>query len=336
MDVSTHALASLVISRAIFPRAPKILWAWAIPAGVVADLDQLSAMVSPAAYLGWYRTYTHSILFSVILAAILGAAYRFTVSADYQRSLSVRNVFAAVLLTQWLHLAMDAAQWKGTELLWPFNRTHVDLDWLPSIDPWILTILIPVVIIPEFMHLVTAEIGAKDRLPRGFVAAIIGLALISIYVGIRADLHSIAIAQLRNRTYVNESPRKAAAYSELTSLVSWRAITETESALHELTVRVNSTRPSSFDLGTNLFKPEPSPILDAAQATVSAQRFLAMARFPKATVEKMDSGVEVQIRDVRYDAARETAHEPMVIVDFNAAGKLTLEEITWAMADSPR
>ena len=50
----------------------------------------------------------------------------------------------------------------------------------------------------------------------------------------------------------------------------------------------------------------------------------------------MDSGFEVQIRDARYAAAGETAHEPMVIVDFNAAGKLMLEEITWATADTPR
>lgn len=77
-------------------------------------------------------------------------------------------------------------------------------------------------------------------------------------------------------------------------------------------------------------------MLDAAQATLSARQFLAVAHFPKATVQKMDSGFEVQIRDARYEAARETAHEPMVIVDFNAAGKLTLEEITWATADTPR
>jgi membrane-bound metal-dependent hydrolase YbcI (DUF457 family) len=336
MDIPTHALASLALSRAIFPRAPKLLWAWAIPAGVLADLDQLSAMVSPAAYLQWYRTYAHSIVFSIIITAALTTVYRLTISADSRRLLPVRTIFVAVLLAQWLHLAMDAAQWQGTELFWPFNRTHVALDWLPTIDPWVLTILIPVIIIPEFMHLVSAEIGAKDRLPRGFVASIIGLALIAMYVGARADLHSIAIAQLRNRTYVNEAPRKVGAYSELSSLVSWRAVTETESALHELTVRVNSTRPSSFDLGTNLFKPESSPMLDAAQATVSAQQFLALAHFPKATVQKMDSGFEVQIRDARYAAARETSHEPMVIVDFNAAGKLTLEEITWATADTPR
>jgi inner membrane protein len=336
MDIGTHALASLALCRAIFPRAPKLLWAWAVPAGVLADFDQLSAMVSPAAYLQWYRTYTHSVVFSVILAAVLTGVYRFTIPADSRQRLPAPTIFFAVLLTQWLHLAMDAAQWQGTELFWPFNRAHVAFDWLPTIDPWILTILIPAIVLPEFMHLVSAEIGAKDRLPRGFVAAIIGLALIALYVGLRADLHSIAIAQLRNRTYVKESPRKVAAYSELTSLVSWRAVTETESALHELTVRVNSTRPSSFDLGTNLFKPEPGPILDAAQATVSAQQFLAVAHFPKATVQKMDSGFEVQIRDVRYDAARETAHEPMVLVDFNAAGQLTLEEVTWATADTPR
>jgi inner membrane protein len=336
MDIGTHALASLALSRAIFPRAPRLLWAWAIPAGVLADFDQLSAMVSPAAYLQWYRTYTHSVAFSVLLAAVLAVVYRFSISDNSRALLPVRTIFAAVLLTQWLHLAMDAAQWQGTELFWPFNRTHVALDWLPTIDPWILTILIPVIILPEFMHLVTSEIGAKDRLPRGFVAAIIGLVLIALYVGARADLHSLAVAQLRNRNYVNEPAGKVGAYSGLTSLVSWRAVTETESALHELTVHVNSTRPSSFDLGTNLFKPEPSPILDAAQATVSAQAFLAVARFPKATVQKMNGGFEVQLRDARYHAARETAHEPMVIVDFDAAGKLTLEEIAWATADTPR
>ena len=93
------------------------------------------------------------------------------------------------------------------------SHSHRGSIGYPAIDPWIITILIPVIIIPEFMHLVSAEIGAKDRLPRGFVASIIGLALIAMYVGARADLHSIAIAQLRNRTYVNEAPRKVGAYS---------------------------------------------------------------------------------------------------------------------------
>ncbi len=142
MDIATHALASLALSRAIFPTRAKTPMGLGNSREVLADLDQLSAMVSPAAYLQWYRTYAHSIVFSIIITATLTTVYRLIISADSRRLLPVRTIFVAVLLAQWLHLAMDAAQWQGTELFWPFNRTHVALDWLPTIDPWVLTILI--------------------------------------------------------------------------------------------------------------------------------------------------------------------------------------------------
>ena len=49
MDIGTHALASLALSRAIFPRAPRLLWALTIPAGVIADVDAFSALIGPSA-----------------------------------------------------------------------------------------------------------------------------------------------------------------------------------------------------------------------------------------------------------------------------------------------
>ena len=129
---------------------------------------------------------------------------------------------------------------------------------------------------------------------------------------------------------------RVAAFAELTSLVSWRGIAETESALHQVTVNILSSRPASFDPGVNLFKPEPSPLLQAAQATESAKRFLRIARFPKATVVKTEAGTEVQIRDLRYAAADERNREPMVTVEFDLLGKLQSEAITWASRETPR
>jgi membrane-bound metal-dependent hydrolase YbcI (DUF457 family) len=336
MNIGTHALASLALTRAILPRAPKLLWAWSIPAGIIADSDQLSAVVSPSAYLAWSRTYTHSLLASLIIAGIFAAAYRGWSPLELRQRLTVRAVFAAVLLVQWLHLAMDAAQWQGVELLWPFNPARIAADWLPSIDPWIVAILIAAIALPEFFHLVSSEIGAKDTRPRGLVGAIVGLVFVMLYVGLRAELHATAIAQLRNRAYAGESPRRLAAFAELTSLVSWRGIAETESALHQVTVNILSSRPASFDPGVNLFKPEPGPLLQAAQATESAQRFLRIARFPKATVVKTDAGTEVEIRDLRYAAADERNREPMVTVEFDLSGKLQSEAITWASRETPR
>src|ERR1700737_2122934 len=141
MDIGTHALASLALSRAIFPRAPRLLWAFTIPAGVIADLDAFGAFISPSAYLSWHRTYTHSLLASLIIACVFSVAYRVWGSGDSISRLSARTLFVAVLLAQWLHLAMDAAQWQGVELFWPINPAGIAMDWLPTIDPWIISIL---------------------------------------------------------------------------------------------------------------------------------------------------------------------------------------------------
>jgi membrane-bound metal-dependent hydrolase YbcI (DUF457 family) len=336
MDIGTHALASLALTRAILPRAPRVLWGWTIAAGVVADGDRLSALAGPSVYLAWYRTYTHSFLASLVIAAAGAAVYRWFASADLRKQLSSGAVFVAMLLAGWLHAAMDAAQWQGVELFWPFKGARIAADWLPTIDPWMLAILIAAMVLPEFLHLVSSEIGAKDKKPRGFAPAITGLIFLMLYTGLRAELHATAIAQLQNRAYAGESPRQAGAFSDFTSLVTWHGISETENALHEVMVRIGSTRQAALDPGVNLYKPEASPLLGEAQGTEVAKRFLRVARFPKATAEKMDAGSEVQIRDLRYAAAGEIKREPMVAIDFDAAGKIISEEIRWANRETPR
>ena len=336
MDIGTHALASLALSRALFPRAPKELWALTASAGVMADIDVFSDWVSPSAYLNWHRTYTHSLLASLIIACAFGAAYRVGASRELISRLTARSVFVAALLMQWLHLAMDAAQWQGVELFWPINPARIAADWLPAIDPWIISILVGAIVLPEFFHLIGSEIGAKDKRPRGFVGAIVGLIMVASYIGLRADLHATAVAQMQNRSYAGELPRQVAAFSDFVSLVTWHGVADTESALHEVTVRINSSRRSALDPGINLFKPEANPLLQAAQSTEAAKSFLRVARFPKATVQKMDTGSEVQIRDLRYAAAGEVKREPMVTVDFDPAGKLISEEMVWAGRETPR
>jgi membrane-bound metal-dependent hydrolase YbcI (DUF457 family) len=336
MDIGTHALASLAMSRAIFPRAPQVLWAFTIPAGVIADVDAFSAFITPSAYLGWHRTYTHSLLASFIIACIFSVVYQAWASGELIARLSTGSVFVAVLLAQWLHLAMDAAQWQGVQLFWPINPARIALDWLPTIDPWIVTILIAAIALPEFFHLIGSEIGAKDKRPRGFVGAIVGLVMMFSYIGLRADLHAAAVAQMQNRSYVGELPRQVAAFSDFVSLVTWHGVAETESALHEVAVHINSSRRSALDPGINLFKPEANSLLQAAQATDAAKYFLRVARFPKATIQKMDTGSEVQIRDLCYAAAGEVKREPMVIVDFDPAEKIISEEIVWAGRETPR
>jgi membrane-bound metal-dependent hydrolase YbcI (DUF457 family) len=328
MHASIHALASLAIMRAVLPRAPFSVWATAIVAGTVADLDVLSVIAGPTTYVNWHHTYTHSLLFAAVTAVLFSLSYLLLAPkvSPVRRSL----VFLVITLVSGLHVALDASQSEGIALLWPFGTRGIALDWLPSVDPWIMAILIGSLLLPELLHLVSSEIGAKNKKPRGRLGAITGLALMLLYIGARATLHSNVVANLQARTYQGEWPRRVAAFPEPLLIFTWRALVETDKALHVLTV--NAGPRGSFDpeAGLTVYKPEASPALDAARNTQVAKLFLAFARFPKATVDRTASGYEVEFRDLRYSAVETTHDEVAALIQFDAAGNVADQKLVWA------
>ena len=361
MDIVTHGLASLAVARGFFPRLAKPpMMAAVVIVCCVADVDWMSQYFGPSAFLTWHRTYTHSILgtllISTILPAILiaiiywggivlwggmfisiGTLRRDQAISDDPRAM--RNLvlrallvagFVAPFCAALLHIAMDACQSDGVALFWPFSLKRFAADWLPGIDPWILTILIACIALPELLHLVSSEIGAKTKKPRGQTGAIIGLALVLAYVGVRATLHSNVISLMQSRTFHSETPRRASAFPESLSPLTWHGVVETESALNEIDADASS--PDTFDADSSLrqFKPEPSPALDAARDTVTARRFLATAQIPKASMEKTEAGYVVVLRDLRYAAAGEIQHEIAAVIALDPNNKVTSQELVWA------
>jgi membrane-bound metal-dependent hydrolase YbcI (DUF457 family) len=357
MDVGTQGLASLVVARVFVPRAPWRAWAVIVVAGSVANVDVLSTMVSPSAFIEWHRTYAHSILFSLIVGSILAMTYLLVNKADGWASWGATfetqgkamlrpdrgapsgsrvAFFAAVIIAGLLHLGMDAAQSDGTMIFWPVNRRRVALDWLPHIDPWIIAILLIALLLPELTRLVSDEIGAKSRGTRGRVGAIVGLVVLAVYVGMRADLHSNAVASLQNRGYDTGQPHRVAAYADVGSPFVWHGIVETERALYQPDVSVFTDSQFDTDEALTLFKPESSAILDHAQQSVAAKKFLAAAQFPKADIEKTADGYDVELRDLRYAGIGEAQREIRARIDLDANGKVLNDELVWARNVRPR
>jgi membrane-bound metal-dependent hydrolase YbcI (DUF457 family) len=330
MDVGTHALASLALTRALLPRAPLPAWGVVLIAGTVADVDALSAVASPSTYLSWHHTYTHSIIASLATGAILGIAYRLLSRKSSSAAFARGTFFGAIVLAGFLHLAMDVCQSGGITPLWPFSGHRLSADWLAGVDPWIITILIAAILLPELSRMVSDEIGARDKGPRGRVGAVVGFILVILYVGARANFHGNVLATIEARSYRDESPRRAAAYPESVSLFTWHAIVETDRALHELTVDAAPGASFDPDSGTTLFKPESSPILEHAQNAEAAKKVLRIASFPKASVEKTPEGYEVQIRDLRYTVSGEIRHEVVALVHTDPTGRVLEDELLWA------
>jgi membrane-bound metal-dependent hydrolase YbcI (DUF457 family) len=330
MSILTQGLASLALVRAGWPRAPKELWIAAVVAGVIADVDLASAWFGPGAWLRWHHTYTHSLVVAVVLAAAFAVGYQLTAKHALREQFSVTNAFALIFAAELLHLLMDVSSWEGVALMWPFSARRLAMDWAANLDPFIVAVLLSALLFPELLHLVTSEIGARDKRPRGRLGARIGFAVILLYLGVRGNFHGNVLALMDSRTFRGEVAKRVGAFPESFSPLTWHGIVETQRALHTLTV---TTGPfGSFDPETaeTVFKPEPSAALDVAGKTVAAKRFLEVAQFPKASVEATTSGTLVELRDLRYQAAGETNHEVLAVIHLDANNGVVSQELVWA------
>src|SRR6266481_4772297 len=328
MDAFTQGLASYSITRAVFPRASRTTMMAAILAGSAADLDQLSEYASPSAFLDWHRTATHSVPGTVLIVA----AFVIAASIIGKRKPNVdpmRTVLLALLAACSLHLAMDLTQNESVQLLWPFRAHRYSAEWVAHFDLWILLILLAGVLLPQLLALVTDEIGAKSKRPRGRIGAIIALVAVSTYVGGRAILHGNSIAMMEARTYRGELPRRVAAFAESDSPFHWRGIVETERAFHTFDLSLASGPSFNPDAAVVYYKPESSAPLDAARATESVRRFLEAAKFPKATVEKTTAGYRVQLRDLAQQQEARSGPRVIAIVEINPSAKVLSDELAW-------
>jgi len=325
VDLLTHGVASFALQRAFFP---KTLWRDVlaiVAAGVVADVDWFSAALGPGNYLRWHRSATHSFVFVGAFALVVFLLFRVKrQSPEWQSPPVWAAAFAGLL-----HLALDTCQPNGVALLWPFSSRRFALDVLPYLEPWLLTILVAAVLLPELFRLVGEEIGSRNKAPRGRSGAIVGFAFAALYLGMRFLLHGNAVASLGAHTVAGETPRREAAFPDSSSPFLWHSIVETESTLNLITVRSSGGDVSDVSGPTTWHKPEASPMLSTAQNSSAAIAFIKFARFPKATVEKETEGYSVEIQDLTNQVTEEKSRVIFADINLDKNSKVISSELQW-------
>jgi inner membrane protein len=330
VDPLTHGLASLALQRGLFPKASWRAIIVILCAGLVADLDFLSANFGPLAYLRWNRAATHSIVFILVLTL---AAFLFSlVLRSNARAPWTGFSWAAITAAAALHILMDVFQADPIAPFWPFSGRRFSLDISPAIDPWLMVVLAAAILLPELFRLVSDEIGSRAKRPRGRNGAIAGLAFALIYFAMRAQLHGNVTASLEARTVGAEIPRRVAAFPDSVSPFLWHSVVETPSALHLSTMRSMGGEVSYASGVTTLRKPEPSPVLTSAQTSPAAVTFLKTARFPKATVEQETEGFSVEINDLKNQAMQTSDHAVLADIVIDRNGRLVSSELQWQKA----
>jgi len=296
-------------------------------AGTVADVDLISALFGPAAYFAGRRTYTHSLVGTVgiMIIALIFARY-----VDAKKLEAFATLILPVTLAAILHLLLDLLQSQGVALLWPFRSTRFAMDWLPSSDPWILGLLLGGILIPELLLLISSEIGAKSKLPRGRNGAVVALLLIVVYICGRAALHAESLASLETPLYHRESARTVASYPDGYSILVWHGVVETASLLCVADVPLGPGNVYDPETAQCVNKPEGSRELTLAQHTPTAVKYLRVTRIPRALVGKTADGYEVIFRSMRDIAEDKTSYRVAVRVLLDAKFNVVSQGLIWA------
>lgn len=336
MEPATQALAAIALSRTglnkLVPRAMPIL----LVSAIAPDLDYLSALGGAGMFLRCHRTLTHSLVGGFILALILASFItpyirRIPVPplpGEFDFRITFFRVLGLCLAGIALHILLDLSDAAGLCLYWPFRATWQGWYLTPNLDPIILIVLVVAIVLPELFKLVSEEIGErkkKPHVPRRWALA--AFAVVALYLGARALMHSRAMDELDSAIYRGEISLAAGAYPDSISPYDWRGIVSTDNTLQEIALRLNAEEKFDPELGVTHYKPAQPQVLAAAEKSRAIHSFISYARFPLANVQQTDSGWHIELRDLRLRADSTSWENLAASVDIDTKMQPHNEEI---------
>ena len=308
-----------------------------VVSGVAADLDFLSYLGGPPAYLRFHRGVLHSVFGSIVLVCALALVFwvfaRRASATNPDSKLPRLSFLAAVVVCAvgvLVHVVFDVASGIGVQFLWPFREKWTGWDLVSTLDPWVLVVLVLGLTSPEVLRLVSEEIGERRRGPRGRLGAIVTLLSLLIYFGARAGLHSRAVDELNAREYHGAPAVSAGAFPSSISPLAWRGVVSTDNAIEVIEISLAPGAGFDPERAVRYYKPEDSATLEAGQNTAAAKTFLRYARFPLAALGRGDEGYRFTLRDMRFAAGDSGADNILVRVELGTDLRVMSEEFRYA------
>jgi membrane-bound metal-dependent hydrolase YbcI (DUF457 family) len=319
---------------------PRFGVAMIVVSGIAPDLDYASYFGGAALFLRVHRTLLHSIFGGALLTCAIAAAFCYL---DRKRPpkkstppLHFGPAVAAGALGFISHLLLDLASGEGVQSVWPLHGGWQAWDLLTDFDPWILILLLAGLLIPPLFRLVSEEIGDRRKTVGAQRGAVAALALVLIFVGARAWLHSRATDLLASSEYHRRAPLAAGAFPHSTSPLEWRGVVSTENTIEEIHLSLAPGAAFDPDRSLSHFKPEPSPALDAGQRTRAASLLLSYARFPLARVDRREDANRFVLRDARFPEHESSPANILALVDMDSQFEVKREELLYAGSTNER
>lgn len=274
------------------------------------DLDIVERFLRGSVFgFAHHRGFTHSFLGLPFVAAVV-VGFMYLIWRLRGRRTRDPNVpprwgllFAYAYVAGVSHILLDFTNNYGVRPFWPFSERWYSWDIVFIVEPVVLVVMILGLTLPSLFSLVNEEIGARQKGPKGRIAATLALLGIFACWGIRDYEHRRAVAMLRSRTYQGAEPLRASAYPYWLNPFRWYGVVETPAAFAMM--NVDSLAPEVDPEGAMRFryKPEETPVILAAKQSYLGRVYLDWAQYPVTESEQVDAGRTasvVRFRDLRY------------------------------------
>jgi inner membrane protein len=311
-------LTGACMSRAGLNRKTGLATATLVLAAEVSDVDVLWAFHGPVETLQHHRGWTHAFVGVPVMAGLAvlvvwawNRLFR-TRRADpggvvligkQRRPVRWDVLFGIACLGPLSHILLDYTTAYGIRMFEPFSYTWYEWDTVSIVEPFMLGVLILGLILPGLFALIHEEIGMRREQFRGRTGAIVALILVVLMWGLRDFEHRRAVAILEAHTYQGEDPVRVSAYPYPWNPFVWHGVVETRDFFQTIPVNSLHRETDSQGRARTYYKPEETPVLEAAKKSYLGRVYLDWAQYPVTIVEPEDEhdvAYRVRFIDLRY------------------------------------
>ena len=320
MEPITHFLTGACLGRAGFNRRTALATATMTLAAEAPDIDMLGNFKDPVFGFAHHRGFTHSFLgLALVSALVVGVIY--LVWRLRGRTIKDPNLpprwgllFLLAYLAGLSHILLDFTNNYGVRPFWPFLEKWYSWDIVFIVEPVILVLLIAGLVLPSLFALINEEVGARQKGPKGRLAATVALIGVLGLWGVRDYEHRRAINAMEARTYENADPTRVSAFPYWWNPFKWHGVAETQNFFASMLV--DSLTPEVDPAGQMEihYKPEETPASLAAKKSYLGGVFLDWAKYPVAETEHLDvplGGYIVRFHDLRFSYVGRSGPPPL-------------------------
>jgi inner membrane protein len=273
------------------------------------DLDVFGRFGGPAFGFAHHRGFTHSFL-GIPLVSLVVLGFLYLIWRWRRREVNKFGMKPRWGLLFWYgclaglsHILLDFTNNYGVRPFWPFSERWYSWDIVFIVEPIILILLIGGLVLPSLFSLINEEIGAKQRGPKGRVAATLALiGVLALWV-LRDFEHRRAVAALASRTYRSADAIRVSAYPYWFNPFRWSGVAETKAFYAVMIVDSLGPDVDPDDRMIIRYKPEETPVTLAAKKSYLGRVYLDWAQYPMTETQQLQppqQGYMIRFYDMRY------------------------------------